>query len=189
MAAGSSLDLPPTFPRPPLCSPMAGQASDGLPFPAFPPFPPSWEVRQAYLQWWLICFLGAVGAMKAVGLLRHDLSQLAGLVEGVGAIVFLPRWPIIAERLGKGGYERSFRFGCWLVLIGLGIIVSTHKRKSPICWSQALCTLELLRCRSGTSAVGVGSAVYLVGTVLGLVVQYQMAIGPFAAGVGHAKAE
>mmetsp|Transcript_55745 Transcript_55745/g.161477 ORF Transcript_55745/g.161477 Transcript_55745/m.161477 type:complete len:168 (-) Transcript_55745:81-584(-) len=163
--------------------------TDGLPFPMLPPFPPSFEVRQAYLQWWLICFLGVVGAMKAAGLLAHDLSRIAGLVEGLGAIVFLPRWPFVAERLGKGGYERCFRLGCLLILAGLGIIVSTSKRKSPICWSQALFTLELLRSRSGNSGVAFGSLFYVLGTCCGLALQLQFGIGPFKAEPAHAKGQ
>uniref|UniRef100_A0A7S4QEC3 Uncharacterized protein n=1 Tax=Alexandrium monilatum TaxID=311494 RepID=A0A7S4QEC3_9DINO len=150
---------------------MGGSDPTSLPFPAPPPFPPSWENRAAYLHWWLCLFMTGVGVLKASGFLRHDLSRLAGLLEFVGGCVFLPRWKWLCLRLGRTGPETSLRLGAWLVLAALGVIVSTNKRKSVVCWSQALCTLELLRERYGPAAVIDGAVALFGGTAIGLLLQ------------------
>ena len=112
-----------------------------------------------------------VGAMKAAGFLRHDLSQIVGVLEFIGGAVLLPRWSYIVGLLGKGGSELSLRMGCWFILAGLGMIVSTRKRKSPVCWSQTVLCLELLRMRGGNAAMLVGVAMLLAGTAAGFVLQ------------------
>eukprot|EP00933_Yihiella_yeosuensis_P045379 TRINITY_DN4074_c1_g3_i4.p1 TRINITY_DN4074_c1_g3~~TRINITY_DN4074_c1_g3_i4.p1 ORF type:complete len:162 (-),score=10.39 TRINITY_DN4074_c1_g3_i4:60-545(-) len=145
--------------------------TDALPFPRFPPFPPQWESRSGYIHWWLIMFMSAVGLLKAAGFLRHDLSQIVGVLEFTGGIVFLPRWGAVSGALGKGGSERSVRLGAWLILSALGMIVSTYKRKSPVCWSQAFLTLELLRSRGGNPLVVSGIVALVVGTIGGLLLQ------------------
>mmetsp|Transcript_19761 Transcript_19761/g.37173 ORF Transcript_19761/g.37173 Transcript_19761/m.37173 type:complete len:159 (-) Transcript_19761:181-657(-) len=142
-----------------------------LPFPAPPPWPPSWEKRQAYLHWWLVLFMTGVGALKAAGFLRHDLSQIVGVLEFIGGALFLPRWSAVVNLLGKGGSETSLRAGCWFILCGLGMIVSTRKRKSPVCWSQTVLCLELLRNRGGNAAVAIGVVMLLAGTAAGCVLQ------------------
>mmetsp|Transcript_79866 Transcript_79866/g.171161 ORF Transcript_79866/g.171161 Transcript_79866/m.171161 type:complete len:154 (+) Transcript_79866:80-541(+) len=139
-----------------------------LPFPMPPPFPPTWEVRGAYLHWWLCTFMSSVGALKAAGFLRHDLSQIAGALELLGGIAFLPCWRPLSKRLGS---EACLRLGTGLILVALGIIVSTYKRRSFVCWSQAVFTLELLRIRGGTLAVILGAGALMVGTMCGLLLQ------------------
>lgn len=140
-------------------------------FPELPPWPPCWAKRQAYLHWWLCIFMTGVGALKAAGFLRHDLSQIVGVLEFLGGAILLPRWSHIIRFLGKGGAELSLRMGCWFILGALGMIVSTRKRKSPVCWSQTVLCLELLRVRGGNSAVGIGVVMLLAGTILGFVLQ------------------
>lgn len=140
-------------------------------FPELPPWPPCWAKRQAYLHWWLCFFMTGVGALKAAGFLRHDLSQIVGVLEFLGGAILLPRWSHIIRFLGKGGAELSLRMGCWFILGALGMIVSTRKRKSPVCWSQTVLCLELLRVRGGNSAVGIGVVMLLAGTILGFVLQ------------------
>jgi len=139
-----------------------------LSFPSLPPWPPSWGVRAAYLQWWLCCFMTGVGGLKAAGFLKHDLSQIVGIAEIIGGLVFLPRWPRLCVQLGITP-ESSLKVGACFILAGLGIIASTHKRKSPICWSQALLTIELLRERGGNIAAGTGAVAMATGTVCGMV--------------------
>lgn len=112
-----------------------------------------------------------VGALKAAGFLRHDLSQIVGVLEFLGGAILLPRWSHITKFLGKGGAELSLRMGCWFILVGLGMIVSTRKRKSPVCWSQTVLCLELLRVRGGNSAVGIGVVMLLAGTLAGFLLQ------------------
>ena len=115
--------------------------------------------------------MAGVGALKAAGFLRHDLSQIVGVLEFVGGALLLPRWSTVANALGKGGSELSLRAGCWFILMGLGMIVSTRKRKSPICWSQAVLCLELLRARGGNASVGIGVMMLLAGTAAGCFLQ------------------
>jgi len=112
-----------------------------------------------------------VGALKAAGFLRHDLSQIVGVLEFLGGALLLPRWSHIIKFLGKGGAELSLRMGCWFILAGLGMIVSTRKRKSPVCWSQTVLCLELLRIRGGNSAFGIGVVMLLAGTLAGFFLQ------------------
>mmetsp|Transcript_104326 Transcript_104326/g.185495 ORF Transcript_104326/g.185495 Transcript_104326/m.185495 type:complete len:156 (+) Transcript_104326:24-491(+) len=142
-----------------------------LPFPSMPPFPPTLENRGTYIHWWLCVFMTGVGALKAAGFLRHDLSQLVGVLELIGGCVFLPRWTAVTNFLGKGGSERSLRLGCWMVLCALGMIMSTYKRKSMVCWTQAFLSLDLLRSRGGTTQVWIGVAMLTVGTAAGLGIQ------------------
>ena len=139
-------------------------------FPALPPWP-SWEKRQAYLHWWLVLFMTGVGTLKAAGFLRHELSQLVGALEAIGGALLLPRWTQICRLFGKGGSETSLRMGCWFILIALGMIVSTRKRKSPVCWSQTVLCLELLRIRGNNSAVALGVLMLLLGTLAGVFLQ------------------
>mmetsp|Transcript_94187 Transcript_94187/g.170119 ORF Transcript_94187/g.170119 Transcript_94187/m.170119 type:complete len:159 (+) Transcript_94187:78-554(+) len=152
-------------------------ATSDLPFPSLPLFPPTWESRQAYLHWWLCAFMTGVGAMKAAGFLKHDLSQIVGVLELIGGAVLLPRWRVVSDLLGKGGAEKSLRYGCWMILWALGIIVSTYKRKSFVCWSQAFLTLELLRSRGGQSAVLLGVGMLVAGTAAGLGLQAAFGMG------------
>lgn len=151
--------------------PRSSCAMSDLLFPTLPPWPPSWSKRQAYLHWWLCIFMTGVGALKAAGFLRHDLSQIVGVLEFLGGALLLPRWSHIIKLLGKGGAELSLRMGCWFILAGLGMIVSTRKRKSPVCWSQTVLCLELLRIRGGNSAVGIGVVMLLAGTLAGFFLQ------------------
>mmetsp|Transcript_32924 Transcript_32924/g.70636 ORF Transcript_32924/g.70636 Transcript_32924/m.70636 type:complete len:164 (-) Transcript_32924:341-832(-) len=147
-------------------------ATSGLCFPTLPPWPPTLEVRAAYLEWWLIFFLGIVGVMKACGYLAHDLSRTAGLIEGVGAAIFLPRWaPILKLFSGKTAKLRCSEVGCWLMLAGLGVIVSTPKRKSPVCWTQVLFVFELLRCTQGAAALPKAVLAVGAGLFLGILMQ------------------
>eukprot|EP00929_Paragymnodinium_shiwhaense_P106195 TRINITY_DN71398_c0_g1_i1.p1 TRINITY_DN71398_c0_g1~~TRINITY_DN71398_c0_g1_i1.p1 ORF type:complete len:171 (+),score=32.13 TRINITY_DN71398_c0_g1_i1:90-602(+) len=145
----------------------------GAPFPSWPP---SWQGRGPYLQWWLCGFLSAVGALKAAGFLRHDLSQIAGFVEFVGALIFLPCWKPLQASSGLKP-EACVRLGSWIILAALGIIVSTKKRKSPVCWSQIMFALELLRTLGGPkgakdfSGVLIGVAAVVVGVVAGVAMQ------------------
>ena len=90
---------------------------------------------------WLTAFLGAVGAVKAAGRLRHDLSAVAGGVEALGALLQLPlvrRRLAGADGLGGGAAAALSAVGGWCFLAALGAIASTHKRRSPVCWSQAI---------------------------------------------------
>mmetsp|Transcript_42124 Transcript_42124/g.94706 ORF Transcript_42124/g.94706 Transcript_42124/m.94706 type:complete len:157 (+) Transcript_42124:74-544(+) len=138
-----------------------------LTFPNLPPWPPSSENRAAYIHWWLCVFMTGVGGLKAAGFLQHDLSRVVGVFEFIGGALLLPRWRWMSEKSSVGP-ESLFRFGLWMVLIGLGVIISTKKRKSPVCWSQVLLALEVLRARQGNVAAFIGAAVVLVGTTLGL---------------------
>lgn len=144
---------------------------DDLCFPQLPSFPPSWRTHAAWIHWWLIVFMTCVGALKSAGFLRHDLSQIAGLLELIGALVFLPRWPAYREVLGKAGPDTAVRLGCWCILAGLGVIISTYKRKSIVCWSQLVLTLELLRTRGSVSSVLSGMGVSAAGVAFGLGIQ------------------
>lgn len=115
-----------------------------------------------------------VGLLKAAGFLRHDLSQIVGLLEALGGALLLPRWTYVTkalDRASKGGAELSLRMGCWFILAALGMIVSTRKRKSPVCWSQTVLCLELLRIRGGNSAVAIGVVMLLAGTMAGFLLQ------------------
>mmetsp|Transcript_28851 Transcript_28851/g.62846 ORF Transcript_28851/g.62846 Transcript_28851/m.62846 type:complete len:163 (-) Transcript_28851:12-500(-) len=144
-----------------------GKEFGALTFPSLPPWPPSWEVRSPYLHWWLVAFMTSVGGLKAAGFLRHDLSRIAGLLELVGGLVFLPCWPRVLRGLGLRA-DLCARLGIWLILAALGVIASTKKRRSPVCWSQALLALELLRSQGGISSARTGALAMVAGTVLGL---------------------
>ena len=112
------------------------------------------------LRLWLTGFLGIVGFMKAAGLLRHPLSRLAGAVEGTGALLQLPL--ILSD--GPGGIFAShaphpsslaFRasvMGALLFLAALGLILSTYKRKGPVCWTQAALSVAYLALFSAEAA-------------------------------------
>eukprot|EP00401_Gymnodinium_catenatum_P070045 CAMPEP_0117558762 /NCGR_PEP_ID=MMETSP0784-20121206/53009_1 /TAXON_ID=39447 /ORGANISM="" /LENGTH=161 /DNA_ID=CAMNT_0005356113 /DNA_START=14 /DNA_END=499 /DNA_ORIENTATION=+ len=141
-----------------------------LTFPALPNWPPTHSLRGVYIHWWLCLFMTGVGALKAAGKLRHDLSRIAGVLELLGGLVFLPCWKRLppASALGPSA---SLRLGSLLILAGLGVIVSTKKRKSLICWSQVILALELLHDREGFVAVAMGVAAMVVGTLSGLALQ------------------
>mmetsp|Transcript_47076 Transcript_47076/g.86297 ORF Transcript_47076/g.86297 Transcript_47076/m.86297 type:complete len:157 (+) Transcript_47076:64-534(+) len=138
-----------------------------LTFPSLPPWPPTAENRAAYIHWWLCVFMTGVGGLKAAGFLQHDLSRVVGIFELIGGALLMPRWRFISEKSSIGP-ESLLRLGLWMVLIGLGVIISTKKRKSPVCWSQVLLALEVLRARQGSVGAFTGAAVVLVGTILGL---------------------
>ena len=98
------------------------------------------------LRYWLMAFLGVVGAMKAAGLLRHPLSRIAGAVEAAGAVCHLPF--VALDLLGghsnlkqRRGAETWNLVGCHFYSLALGMILSTYKRKGVVCWSQALLTI------------------------------------------------
>ena len=100
------------------------------------------------LRVWLTCFLGVVGAMKGAGKLPHTLSVVAGPVEAAGALLQLPLvWRRLREATRRRGAARAKAGGAaaklsivggWCFLAALGLIVSTYKRRSPVCWSQAV---------------------------------------------------
>mmetsp|Transcript_67184 Transcript_67184/g.160933 ORF Transcript_67184/g.160933 Transcript_67184/m.160933 type:complete len:157 (-) Transcript_67184:2-472(-) len=139
-----------------------------LTFPQLPPWPPSTENRAAYIHWWLCVFMTGVGGLKAAGFLQHDLSRIVGVLEFIGGALLLPRWQWISDKSSLGP-ETLLRLGIWTVLAGLGVIISTKKRKSPVCWSQVLLALEVLRARQGNSAAAMGVAAAVAGTLLGVV--------------------
>eukprot|EP00747_Dinoflagellata_sp_TGD_P196378 gnl/TRDRNA2_/TRDRNA2_66356_c0_seq1.p1 gnl/TRDRNA2_/TRDRNA2_66356_c0~~gnl/TRDRNA2_/TRDRNA2_66356_c0_seq1.p1 ORF type:complete len:163 (-),score=28.81 gnl/TRDRNA2_/TRDRNA2_66356_c0_seq1:100-588(-) len=146
---------------------MAPAAAAQLTFPLPPPWPIAWDQRAAYVHWWLCVFMAGVGALKAAGFLRHDLSQIVGVLELIGGAVLLPRWKVLVQKLGISPGD-CVRFGTWMCLLALGIIVSTKKRRSPVCWSQTLLCMDLLRAHEGLPAVGFGTAVLVAGTLSGL---------------------
>ena len=100
------------------------------------------------LRVWLTGFLGVVGVMKGAGKLPHTLSVVAGPVEAAGALLQLPLiWRRLREATRRRGAARAKAPGAaatlsvvggWCFLAALGLIVSTYKRRSPVCWSQAV---------------------------------------------------
>merc|ERR1712048_1516599 len=117
--------------------------------------------------------MGVVGAMKAVGLLRHDLSRIVGVFEFFGGFVIMPGWPAIKTLFGSGTPKEVI--GCLPILLGLGLIVATPKRKSPICWSQVVLCLVLIRSRprvvGGKFDFIVGVVAFAAGIGIGLILQ------------------
>ena len=99
------------------------------------------------LRFWLTMFLGAVGLMKAVRMLRHPLSHSAGVIEAVGAGMQIP-WCSLGFSDPKGGPSRSAQtnsvHGCYLFAVALGLILSTYKRRGPVRWSQLGLTVVYL---------------------------------------------
>lgn len=107
-----------------------------------------------------------VGALKATGFLRHDLSRCAGVLELIGGLVLLPRWRVVSDVLGKNP-DLSLRLGAWIVLAGLGIILSTNKRKSPVCWSQILFAFDVMRAQEGEAALKTCVVAVAMGLLVG----------------------
>mmetsp|Transcript_21060 Transcript_21060/g.56128 ORF Transcript_21060/g.56128 Transcript_21060/m.56128 type:complete len:150 (-) Transcript_21060:8-457(-) len=99
------------------------------------------------IRYWLTMFLGAVGLMKAVGMLRHPLSHLAGVIEAVGAVMQIP-WCSLGfsdPKRGPSRYAQTWSvYGCYLFAVALGLILSTYKRRGPVCWSQLGLTVVYL---------------------------------------------
>eukprot|EP00518_Triparma_eleuthera_P003598 CAMPEP_0182466886 /NCGR_PEP_ID=MMETSP1319-20130603/12833_1 /TAXON_ID=172717 /ORGANISM="Bolidomonas pacifica, Strain RCC208" /LENGTH=104 /DNA_ID=CAMNT_0024666927 /DNA_START=19 /DNA_END=329 /DNA_ORIENTATION=+ len=86
-------------------------------------------------------FMLGVGAMKASGSLRHHLSPLCGLLELLGALSLL-----LSATRGFGGAASPSNFaglGYGLCLAGLGVIISTPKRNSVVCWAVAAANVFL----------------------------------------------
>ena len=74
-------------------------------------------------------------------------SRLAGVIEAVGARMQIP-WCSLGFSDTKGGPSRSAQtnsvHGCHLFAVALDLILSTDKRRGPICWSQLGLTVVFL---------------------------------------------
>lgn len=166
-----------------------------LHFPRLPPWPPSWSGRTSYIHWWLCLFMTGVGGLKAAGFLAHDLSRIVGVLELLGGLVLLPGWPTISSKVAQlslpppigikgerrpSDKEEALRLGACTVLFALGIIVSTPKWKSPICWSQILLTFDLLRSRPGLQERWGGRGSGLVYFHLGFIATFSGIVTGFA---------
>jgi hypothetical protein len=109
------------------------------------------------LRMWLTGFLGIVGILKGMGMLPHTLSRLAGPIEAVGAVLQLPA---VAGRyiyVPANDHATLSMIGGLFFMAGLGLIVSTEKAKSPICWSHAFLTWVYLYVSFPRSWSAIGS--------------------------------
>ncbi|GMI46015.1 hypothetical protein TrCOL_g12732 [Triparma columacea] len=111
-------------------------------------------------------FMIIVGALKALGFLRHYLSPLAGSLEFIGGIMLLihiispnpslPKQRYVTVNNLKNNLDVQ---GCICNLLALGIILSTGKRRSPVCWIMTILNLGIVSNRSGGSRGVMGFAV------------------------------
>ena len=77
--------------------------------------------------------------MKGLGMLWHPLSTLAGPIEAFGALLQLPALlGLFQSRSGNAAAVKLSVLGCYFCTAGLGVIVSTYKRKviAPTWWNR-----------------------------------------------------
>ncbi|GMI13992.1 hypothetical protein TrLO_g2093 [Triparma laevis f. longispina] len=98
-------------------------------------------------------FMLCVGLGKAMGRYRHHLSPLAGWLEFIGSLcVLVYLWekrskneekePLLNDT--KDLLNRLDAVGSVLIIAGLGVIVSTPKRNSIVCWTMLLLNFYLV---------------------------------------------
>ncbi len=129
------------------------------------------------LSVWNALFLGVVGAMKFSGKLRHPLSHLAGGLEMSGSILFGAS--LLRRHMGKKKLDDVAEtgdnldvIGCFFNVLALGVITSTPKRKSPVCWGHLF--LNVYYCWKTGKGVGGAVAFAIMGHAIGA---YLMAQG------------
>ena len=105
-------------------------------------------------------FMVSVGLLKSLSYLRHPLSPIAGLLELVGGALLLASQMVPARRT-----HAMAVLGHMVILGGLGVIISTRKRSSPVCWIISLLNLYLVNSSSVNRSSGFPMR-FVAGTVI-----------------------